>query len=194
MIKYIFVVFVFFTLSACTSPFEPRVNGVPLENKSIYSYLPSLNVNTVDQSDSKLITCLGRGADATFRQSDSADISVSLINTGDDKVGNTESSGETEMMGRTPGVLMTRELFYRTCEFSKNYKLSQDQALKLYLQTLNAASKGWISEVEKTTITIGETTSVVDNNTVSNDYGSETTVSNSDTDEAIEDPSPQPSQ
>jgi len=117
-----------------------------------------------------------------------------MINTGDDKVGNTESSGETEMTGRTPGVLMTRELFFRTCEFSKNYKLLQDQALKLYLQTLNAASKGWISEVEKTTITIGETTTVIDNNTVSDNYSSQTTESNSNSGGAIENPSPQPSQ
>lgn len=159
------------SLSACASPFEPKVNSVGIEADTVFSSLPSLSQTLVKKIDAPLHTCLGRGSDATFSQSDTGDISISLISTGtssdSDKADNSESSGETEMGGRTPGVLMAREMFYRTCEFSNNYQLSKDEAMQLYVQTLNAVSKGWGAEVLKTTITIGETVTVNDTDTTS---------------------------
>lgn len=38
--------------------------------------------------------------------------------------------------GRSPLVLLARELLYRTCEFSLNYRLGKAEALDLYSQTL----------------------------------------------------------
>lgn len=71
------------------------------------------------------------------------------------------------MSGRTPGVLIAREMFFRTYEFSNNYQLSKDEAMKLYVQTMNAVSDGWKAEIKKTTITFGETVGVNDTNTTS---------------------------
>ena len=71
---------------------------------------------------------MGRGADAVFETSDSGDFKLSLINVGNSGGGDeakvTDNAGEEEMMGRTPAILMARELFYRACELTNNAKLS----------------------------------------------------------------------
>jgi len=167
-------------LPACTSSFEPKVESVGLEGEAVISSLPSLSHTMVMKAGSTLHSCLGRGSDATFSQSDTGDVSISLVSTGSssgaDNAGNSENSGETEMAGRTPAVLMAREMFYRTCEFSNNYQLPKDEALKLYLQTMSAVSAGWKAEVGKTTITIGETISVSDTNSASDTNDGDTGV------------------
>ena len=68
-----------------------------------------------------------------------------------------EKSGEREMVGRTPAVLMARELFFRLCEFSRNHDLTKNDAMALYRKTLDAVKEVWQTEARKTTVNIGET-------------------------------------
>lgn len=168
------------TLSACSSAFEPSVKSMNLDSNSVVASLPSLSQTLVQTDQSNLRTCLGRGSDAAFSQSDNGNISIALISTGvssdSDDVGNSESSGETEMSGRTPGVLIARELLFRTCEFSMNYQLSKQEALQLYLKTLDTVSKGWDAEIQITKITIGETVSISDTDSASTAASSEAGV------------------
>ncbi len=42
--------------------------------------------------------------------------------------------------GRSPAVLIVRELLYRACEFSTNYDLDKDEAKAFYLKHLDALS------------------------------------------------------
>tara|TARA_R110000787_G_scaffold274979_1_gene383304 strand:- start:144788 stop:145021 length:234 start_codon:yes stop_codon:yes gene_type:complete len=72
-------------------------------------------------------------------------------------------------------------MFFRTCEFSNNYQLSKQEALKLYVQTLSAVSEGWKAEIQKTTITLGETVGVNDTNTTSDANNGDTGVSTGST-------------
>jgi len=173
------------SLSACSSAFEPALKSTGIEGDTVLSSLPSLSQTTVTKAETALRSCLGRGSDATFSQSDSSDISISLVSTGtssdSDSGGNAESSGETEMSGRTPGVLIAREMFFRTCEFSNNYQLTKEEAMKLYLQTMNAVSDGWKAEIQKTTITFGETVGVNDTNTTSDANSGDTGVTSAPT-------------
>ena len=96
-------------------------------------------------------------------------MSLSFLNfgSGSDGTQQSEDSAETELTGRTPGVLMTRELFFRLCEFSRNYDLTKEEAKALYVQTLQTVSGGWNNEIGNTSIKIGETATHVVNQTVS---------------------------
>lgn len=52
-----------------------------------------------------------------------------------------EASGSDEfdtasLGGRSPSVLLAREIFYRGCELSANYQLSVDQAIELFENSL----------------------------------------------------------
>jgi hypothetical protein len=61
------------------------------------------------------------------------------------------------MAGRTPALLMAREMFYRTCEFSTNFGLNKKEALSLFQQTLKTVGSVWATEAQNTTVTVGDT-------------------------------------
>lgn len=83
------------------------------------------------------------------------------------------------MAGRTPAILMTRELFFRACEFSQNYKLNKDEALTLYNKTLDTIATVWATEAGNTTVTIGDTVSST--STVGVSASNSDTITSSDT-------------
>ena len=78
MQQILFSAAIFELLFACAFPFEPKVSSVPLEGDSVMSALPSLSTAMINRQETPYIKCLGRGADATFRQSDTGDISILL--------------------------------------------------------------------------------------------------------------------
>jgi hypothetical protein len=110
--------------------------------------------------------CSQPAPDAVRSENVSEDMSFSFISIGsqaqDAKAA--DSSDEEEMVGRTPAVLLSREMFYRLCEFFHNVDLSTDQKIDLYKATLDAATKISIEEGKNTSIRIGETLETVINN------------------------------
>ncbi len=88
---------------------------------------------------------------------------------GQDSESDEENSDEVEMQGRTPALLLSRELLYRFCEFSRNHKVSKEEALDLYRHNLKIIEGIAHSEAEHTTITIGESLAVADSQTVTSE-------------------------
>lgn len=56
-------------------------------------------------------------------------------------VAETSGHGAAVMGGRSPAVLISREVFYRACELAMNYKLSKDEALALFDKSLQHLSR-----------------------------------------------------
>lgn len=56
-------------------------------------------------------------------------------------IGESESDGAAVLGGRGPAALIARDLLFRACELSLNYKLSKDEALQLYRETLISIEK-----------------------------------------------------
>lgn len=156
------------SLAGCAAQVEPTMSSLSIDQDSVTYGLPSLTSTMIKVGDKNIRTCLGRGPDTTFNNSESGDMSLSLISTGTNEGANeSANSGDSEMNGRTPGVLIAREILFRTCEFTNNYQLSKEDALKLYMHSLDTVGKGWVAEIQKTTITIGETLTTSDTNTIS---------------------------
>ena len=143
-----------------TAGFLPKTDIEAFPKEGLLSSSPSVDNTMVQDPKNHRIICMGRGADAVFETSDSGDFKLSLINVGNSGGGDeakvTDNAGEEEMMGRTPAILMARELFYRACELTNNAKLSRDEALKVFNSVLNVVSQGWSKESENTKITIGD--------------------------------------
>ncbi len=113
------------------------------------------------------MTCAEPPPDAAFDQGDSANVSVALIKLGgDDSGGDSQNSSEVEMAGRTPAVLIARELFYRACEFSFNFKLDKSEATAIYNKTLDIIKEGWLKEAGQTTVTVGDKVSTSANENI----------------------------
>jgi hypothetical protein len=56
-------------------------------------------------------------------------------------IGEDASTAALGLGGRSPAVLISRELLYRACELSNNLNLSRDQSLKLFQDVLAAIVK-----------------------------------------------------
>ena len=82
-----------------------------------------------DKNGTAIHTCTMPQPDATFSVTTEEGVGLAI---GSEEA--TMGSSEAEMVGRTPTVLMSRELFFRTCEFSVNYNLSKKKCqIKIYL-------------------------------------------------------------
>lgn len=73
--------------------------------------------------------------DNDFATAHSTGIGLGFKGTNLNESGNT---GEVVLGGRSPAVLITRELMYRACEMVLNLNLNAEQATDLYLKTLES--------------------------------------------------------
>jgi hypothetical protein len=123
--------------------------------------------------DAKFNICAQPAPDAARSETMSEDLNISLISMG---AQSQESRGgasvdEQEMIGRTPSVLLSREMFYRLCEFMHNVDLSNSEKIELYKATLDAVTRISISEHKNTSIKIGESLDTIINNNYKNITG-----------------------
>jgi hypothetical protein len=142
--------------------FLPKADIEEFPKEGVLFSSPSVNSTIVQDPKNHRIICMGRGADALFETSESGDFKLSIIsvaNTGGDEAKETDNAGEEEMMGRTPAVLLARELFYRACELTNNAQLGSEEAVKIFNSVLKVVGQGWAKESENTRITIGDSLS-----------------------------------
>jgi hypothetical protein len=149
-------------LSACSSDvYEPTPKFFALKPDHAMSFPASISHTMIHSRKNDWITCTTPAPDANFDQSQEGDFNFSLISVGGSGSNNkggdeAESSGESEMAGRTPAVLISRELFFRTCEFSRNYQLEKNEAIDLYKATMQAVMDGWKIEAGNTKVSVGD--------------------------------------
>jgi hypothetical protein len=147
-------------LSACASVYEPRPNTTELRSGVVITSTAAEGHTFVRDPMQRIHICSQGQPDAAFDQGESAGMSIALVSqTRSESGSEDEDSDDIEMSGRTPVLLMTRELFYRACEFSANYDLDKKEALALYMKTLDTVSGAWATETGNTTVTIGDSVS-----------------------------------
>lgn len=108
-----------------------------------------------------ILMCTAPEPDATFDQATEVALTFGLVNVtgGTSTAGLAAGVGEAEqpLGGRAPSVLIARELMFRLCETSFNYKLSKQEHLALYQQTLSVIKDiGASSTVEGTATVANE--------------------------------------
>jgi hypothetical protein len=146
-------------ITGCAGVEEPRPTVTEVNEETIITSTASVSHTLVLDRNTDFMTCTTPSPDATFSQGADGTASVN-VGVQAEKAGFGESLTENGLGGRTPAVLMTRELFFRSCEFSRNYNLTKAEAYQLYLKTLAAATAGWAKEAAQTTVNIGETETV----------------------------------
>ncbi len=101
--------------------------------------------------------CLAPPPDAMLFSSFGMSLSSTLLKGTQEGIGEKSGSDIMALGGRTPLVLISRELMYRACEFTTNQKLSKVDAMKVYqdfLRTIVALSK--VKEMNGTQATSGQ--------------------------------------
>jgi len=134
------LILLFFTLlavSGCSSMSAPKpsvtegFNGI-----HIYSTPSKMQSSFLKDKGSGEHFCDSRGSDVAGTQSEGFGISEALVGQSEG-VSESSSQGAVTLGGRSPAVLITRELMYRTCEMIMNLNLDKEAALGLYIKTLN---------------------------------------------------------
>jgi predicted lipoprotein with Yx(FWY)xxD motif len=155
--KYVALVVMSFLTSACSTIEAPSPETFNITANSSISVTAGTSQTFVRSQSANYQLCSQPMPDVAYDKGDDADINYSFINTSSDQVSAQDNSDEVEMAGRTPAILMAREIFYRTCEFSTNFGLNKQEALSLYQQTLTTVGNVWASEAQNTTVTVGDT-------------------------------------
>lgn len=136
---------------------QPFLLSTPFETDKVLSSTSSVR-QTFVRGDEGPIICTSPSPDTGFSENSDIDFSLNILqlsNTGESSEAY-EGRDEIELSGRTPSLLITRELFYRACEFSKNFALDKEQALALYMATLDKTTGVWLNESKNTSITINQ--------------------------------------
>ena len=181
-------------LSGCASDKQLAPSHLEINRNSVVEVTGStagLSQTYFVRKDSGYWVCNQPMPDAAFDQTKDKSFNFSVI--GRNSEGGNDASGSVnaEMAGRTPGVLIAREMFYRACEFTSNSDLSKDQAMEVYLKTLDAVSQGWAIEAGNTSVTVGDSIVSQSGITVSDGMStSNSAVQNQTTDETIKDSGP----
>jgi hypothetical protein len=151
-------------LTGCSSLYEPSPSISTVGDKFLVSSTAALTHTLVKLESDKSISCSYPAPDALFQQSVTSSFNILNFGGGTSPVLEGEKSGGQEMVGRTSGVLLSRELMFRLCEFSSNFNLEVKDALSLYDKTLGVIHDVTLEEMKNTKILMSETESLTESN------------------------------
>jgi|GEM_PF-5416224 len=168
----VFIVFsglaVIFCLMGCASTPTYYKANKDKSRGSTLTYSPDLRSVHLITKDGKQWIIAEPTADVALDASDSSDFSLSLVSAGgkndSDEDQNSSSSISTALPGRTPSLLLARELNYRLAEMAFNTDMQPEKYHEMFskiISTIQAVSE---AEIEKSTFThsfsMSETTNV----------------------------------
>lgn len=140
--KITFCLTIIVVLSACSSIQPLEVKFKPIKDYGIYSTSAATKSTIIRNKNDQQIVCSEPSPDATFNEQDKESLGFSLLHIGD-KTTEGLSEGETEggLGGRSVNVLLTREMYFRMCEFFANSNLPDSMKIKIYNATLASILK-----------------------------------------------------
>jgi hypothetical protein len=149
-----FILTTLFAVTGCSvTPPKPGITA-SLDGIKIYSSTSDMQSSFLKSRNSGEHFCDSRMSDVADTESASVGLGVSVVGKSE-SVNDGASRGAVSLGGRSPAVLITREVMYRTCEMVMNLDLNKKEALDLYIQTLNL-----VKSVAQSDTAVG-TTSIV---------------------------------
>ncbi len=156
MFKFKVITIYCLLVSGCSSVYAPIPHQVALQSDTALASTAVINHTFIRSKNDNILVCSQNSADAAFDQGSNESLNASLPTGSSEGIGNQSSADDVEMSGRTPSLLMARELMYRSCEFAANYNLNKEDAQALYEKTLNLIGTVWATEAGNTTISISD--------------------------------------
>ena len=143
---------------SCSPQPHSVTHPVKSDENLLISSSAAVSSGLLRDSDDIKHYCASVAPDATFNEAVSEGTSISLFTIGrssPEKESVSAESKETQMVGRTPAVLVSREMLYRVCELTGNRSLTNREALKLYEKAIDAIVQLASQEMANTSIGLG---------------------------------------
>lgn len=141
MRKFALLILAASALSACgfgSNTFQSRERQIA--GTDVLALSPEVSTIIFNQKDDTVHVCMSPGAMAVQTKNSSLGVGEVLgANSGDFQERN--STGAEMSGGLSPNVHITRELMYRTCEFSSNFDLDKNEAIELFNNLLKTIAK-----------------------------------------------------
>lgn len=137
MMKLLIAIASVFLLSACTvTPPKPEVE----DDGSITSIAneSDIEMTLIKRHGDPERYCAARQSDVADVRSAGASLGVRGVGVGD-VINEGTSQGALALGGRSPSVLIVREMMYRACELSLNLNASPKETLEIYKMFIDAA-------------------------------------------------------
>ncbi|NRA18774.1 MAG: hypothetical protein HRU04_25080 [Oceanospirillaceae bacterium] len=139
-IRLILLFIALFAVTGCST--KTAIKHTATENFNgihIYSTTSDMQSSFLKDRSSNEHFCDARASDVADSESEGFGLSAAFIDQ-QESFGESSSHGAITLGGRSPAVLITREVMYRTCEMIMNLNLDKEEALDLYMKTLNLIS------------------------------------------------------
>jgi hypothetical protein len=169
-----FTVIIVCSLTSCvtTKPLETQVLQVKANSLTATPAIARLNI--VKKASDSICSCITPVPDAAYNSNDGFNLGVTS-NLGKEQTGFSEGETETGLGGRSPNVLITREMYFRLCEFLSNGTYSKETKVELFKATLKAITllnkndlgKGTVDQTSS--LTTGSDTEEIDENELYDD-------------------------
>lgn len=178
--RYLLIILSMIYLAACSSQVA-KSKKTKLDGGALISSSEDQQLAFVKRHKSYLRICAE--TDNDFGTAHSSGIGLNFKGVG---LSENSNVGEIALGGRSPSVLITRELMYRACEMSLNLNLSSEQAIEIYLKTLSAipaiagANSGAGTKVQSANVSSNVTIPSASTMQSSGDLQQKSTLSNTD--------------
>jgi hypothetical protein len=143
--------------ASCSTQPHSVTHPVKSDENLLISSSAAVTSGLLRDSDDIKHYCASVAPDATFNETASEGASISFFNIGrssPEKEVVSVGIEETQMVGRTPAVLVSREILYRVCELTGNKSFTNQELLKLYEKSIDAIVQLASQEMANTSITL----------------------------------------
>mgnify|MGYP006274972887 CR=1 FL=1 len=126
-------------LGGCAMSDATQMREIDQPGYQIYSTTAANRIVTIRDKNDPRIFCTEPAPDVALDEDESFGFNLNLLTFGDSvDEGGSEGFAEAGLGGRSTNVLLTREIFYRTCEMMGNVALSDDAMVDLFGKSLDA--------------------------------------------------------
>lgn len=123
--------------TACISP--PNIKYTKGESYGLLTTTSAESSIVIFDKDNTFVFCSEPASDVSVNTQDALSL-FGTIAGAKDSTSDSMGIKESELLGRTSNVLLTREILYRTCEFISNGDLSEQQKMDVFIKALDSVA------------------------------------------------------
>ena len=139
VLHFLIIIAIGSSIISCSNMRPLEVKYQSIEGSGFYSTSAATKSSIVRQKGDNNIVCAEPAPDATFDMEDNSSLDMSLMNIGNKEAeGTSDSEVEAGLGGRSVNVLLTREMYFRMCEFFANTNIQDSLKIEIYKMTLQS--------------------------------------------------------